>query len=388
LSTRWQHFATNASDFNFVIDKSIPLKNKYFYIIIFGFSTLWALSLFVLQRLLGLDETFHPDALYYLNPQTFSSEMLLKPNDGYVVFIKFFASYDALVAIAVNILAFALANCLIASLAQFRTYKEFLVLLLLSPYRVHLAVHPLKDSLIILFALLGNAAILRAAYCRPNTWKALYIIFLSLSLFSGTLLRSVFIIYLVPLLVFNWFRLQEFKLTSKKLFIFLRSWVLLLSLTFVLLIVLRSPDNLTFLQDRSELGDMGGRFGVGAYDFASFGFPLAPILKSVFWPLMALFPTSLLFLSLSSALISIDYGVHMARSLKMPTRINKFSLFLAFYVIAFIIGMLVSAYTAYARYVLPLSMSLYIIIAFYKTERSSFNQKKVHLGLSGFDKRL
>jgi hypothetical protein len=352
-----------------VIKNYLSPRKKNLHILTFGVSVLWAVSVLVLERLIGIDASFHPDSLYYLDPQTYSEEMLFKPNDGYIVFIRILMGYSANSAIGINILAFSLTNYVIARIANFKTWKEVFLFLLLSPYRSHLAVHPLKDSLVILFVILGLVASLQAASLkRRSTRKVCYILLICAAIIPGTLLRSIFAAYLLPLWIFYVLRLQEIKINSAKFSRFAYSWLLIFLVLVALGFTFKNPEIFIFLQERSDLGDMGGRFGVGAYDFSSFGFPLSGILKSLLWPLMAILPSAFIWLSPSSAMISIDYNANVIKSSKTRTSANKVSIFISFYIISFSFGLLVSAYTAYARYMLPLSLCLYLVVGYHKVK--------------------
>ena len=117
------------SSYTFLLPRNHPKRLPFFGVFLISIS--WAFFFLLLQRLIGIDEFFHPDAAYYFDRDTYSSEMLLRPNDGYVVFAKYALNYGVYAAIAINILSFSLCNYIISALARFKSYKEFFLLLAL-----------------------------------------------------------------------------------------------------------------------------------------------------------------------------------------------------------------------------------------------------------------
>ena len=128
--------------------------------IIFLFSILFALFTLLIERTIGITLDYHPDSLTYLDfsDQTLAKSFVEAPLDfvgSFFYVIVGFLDKNVFIIITINILVFALTNLIIYSAVKNILNKEsnlYLVLSLLlifDPYRAHLSVHVLKDTLII-----------------------------------------------------------------------------------------------------------------------------------------------------------------------------------------------------------------------------------------------
>lgn len=133
------------------------LKNNRPYILIFLVSTVCSILVLYLERLVGIGYDYHPDSRTYLavSGDVFNNALkdpsLLLFNSYYVI-VGLLDKSVALI-LALNILLYSLTNTLIYSkLIKFsKTKLSFfaIVLFLLNPYRLHLSIHILKDTVLI-----------------------------------------------------------------------------------------------------------------------------------------------------------------------------------------------------------------------------------------------
>ena len=136
---------------------------------IFTLSLVAVLFTLVLERAIGIEWDFHPDSVTYATTSHEISQNIL--NEGFssavnnsYYFLCSLLDQNIMVIIVMNMILFALTNLLILKLhikftgdMNLQKYS-LLLLLLLNPYRMHLATTMLKDTLIIflaLFALMG-----------------------------------------------------------------------------------------------------------------------------------------------------------------------------------------------------------------------------------------
>ena len=145
------------------LNRQIPLK---FNIHIFTLSLVAALATLIFERAIGIEWDFHPDAITYAMTSHEISQNIMGGglssaiNNSYY-FICSLLGQSILAIIAMNMIFFALANLVILKLhikftgdVDLHKYS-LLLLLILNPYRLHLATTMLKDTLIIFLALIS-----------------------------------------------------------------------------------------------------------------------------------------------------------------------------------------------------------------------------------------
>ena len=136
---------------------------SYGNIFIFIVSILSSISLLIVERFFGIGWDYHPDAIRYINDSISTANILLDTNPRYIfnnfyyfIVAGFNQNYSLLILL--NILIFAFTNSLLAHfIFQQSSERKFdkkviiflVFLIIFSPYRVHLSIHLLKDTLII-----------------------------------------------------------------------------------------------------------------------------------------------------------------------------------------------------------------------------------------------
>lgn len=132
---------------------------------IFILSLAAALVALVFERTLGIEWNFHPDSVTYATAsheiaQNIRNEGIGSAINNSYYFLCSLLGQSITIIIAMNMILFAITNLVILRLhIQFTGDKELnkyflLLLLVLNPYRMHLATTMLKDTLIILLALI------------------------------------------------------------------------------------------------------------------------------------------------------------------------------------------------------------------------------------------
>jgi hypothetical protein len=116
-------------------------------------------SLFLgLERIIGIKWNYHPDAETYILEGPVVALVLIENGflglfNNFYYIISFLCSANINYLIFLNILFYSLTNVLIFIIFK-RSDKKYLLnlpfwILVLVPYRIHLAVHVLKDTIII-----------------------------------------------------------------------------------------------------------------------------------------------------------------------------------------------------------------------------------------------
>ena len=259
----------------------------------FFYSIIYSLIILFIERKNNIQIDFHPDFTEYFEK---ADEELLNVfienpfqflGKFYYVIVSYFIDNIEFLLI-LNILAYSLTNYIlyliiknIFSKKNF-LYSIFILIVIFNPYRAHLAVHPLKDTLIILslvFSFFSSSIVINFIF-----------------IFLGSMFRLGFYVYLPIFFV---------KFKNKKLAFFI---------FFILSLFLY----LYFGQMISEAfkldADMRNRSFDTVYNFINFDFPFAQILRGITWPviritgLAVLFhPFYFLFLLQSVALMYIIY---------------------------------------------------------------------------------
>lgn len=298
--------------------------------LVFFTSIVAALALWAIENIVGIHWDFHPDAITYT---TDSFEMVGNLLDSgffasfnnYYYFVAAILQQNVILLVTLNVIVYALTNLsifkYIKRIAEFNNIKFdvklllFLTCILFMPYRLHLAVHVLKDTLIIFFLiqlLLKN---------KVN------------SLVSGFFIAGL-----------RLFSLLYISVLIKKKYFYTGAFLI------GIVVIFSNQQVIELIESRNEV-DMVFREFDTVPNFASYGL-LGSLLRAIIWPIFAFSGTYLL-LSPSIAFVPIAIG-SMAMCIvsywayKIPA-INVQSL-----IIFGIIAMLTSGFTTYIRYCFPL----------------------------------
>lgn len=304
------------------------VKNFY----VFFASICLALFTIAIERIVGIDFSYHPDALQYVNREYFNVTDKILLNNTFF-FLAYYLKYPALI-VALNILLYSITNQKIYNY----TKKKFRNLNLALPatlvffmifqlYRLHLAVHPLKDTLVIFLLVFG--------FCG----ESFIVRFISISFLP-------FIRFLGLMYYFVFLRVKKWMF-----FLLLISFFLLLVFFFVLP---ESIDTLLFwhvdfLETRNN-APMGGRWYDEVPKFSELGWQ-GSILRSFFWFIILIFGIFFVWFK-TFLVVPIVYDVIIFRI--WCYRFKKGSIFsLGFLSFMLFLGLWSNSFTAYLRYAVP-----------------------------------
>jgi hypothetical protein len=322
---------------------------------IFLISILFSLLLLLLENSFNINFEYHPDSLTYLNAasEEYLIAFLKNPLNFlgafYYVWVSLFSS-NVIILIILNIFLFALTNSILFS--QVRTiyqkkgplYFISVLIVIFDPYRAHLSVHILKDTMII-FSLV-------------------------ILLFSSSKIISFFGLILGFMLRLGFFIYLPLKLTylNKKNFI----------TTFLIVAIplLYYSDGIVISVMTGQEGDMAFRSFDRVYNFVEFGYPLGDIMRSVAWPIIRL--TGLAFLFHPIYLLFLFQSV----TLMYLFFVNK--IYLSYKIMFFIIplvglAIVTSGYNSYLRWSQPIITTLSIWLACLPVKNFIILEKKLKI---------
>lgn len=301
----------------------------------------------VLERIAGINWDFHPDVITYLTEykSVTGQGVDALPNQLYY-FVTGFVDGSLSILIALNVLAYCTTNLIIANVySNFCRSKgmalqrplAFLVILLFTPYRLHLAIHALKDTFIIL-SLCSFSAFYGRSVFSWLMWIPLLLLRIYAGIYMLIIARGKYIILLTSLAVFSiWFA---------------------------------DLPVLGFIVDRNEAGMHGREFDV-IPSFSEMGLT-GTILRMLAWPLLvvtgayAFLSPALLFLPLAlEAIVSRLWSRHV---------LGHFGLTVGLMLCLAVIAALVNSFTAYLRYVYPVLVTMPIILMREIGTRTSANE--------------
>ena len=283
----------------------------------------------LIERKVGIGWDFHPDVVTYIteNSSVIESGWMALPNQLYY-FIANWVGGDVSILISLNIIAYSLTNVLITKAYLNYSFSntainrgaifKLMVLgwLLFTPYRLHLAIHGLKDSFIILSLCTFSYYHGRTAY----SWLAW-----------------------IPLLLLRVYASFYALLFVRGRFIVLGMLVVLIGITFF------DFSMLEFLQERNET-DMRAREFDTIPPFSELGL-LGTFLRMIIWPLLIV---SGAFAVISPALLFIPVAIEVVLS-RIWSRyvLGNWGLTVGIVLCMMIIAAFVNSFTAYIRYVYP-----------------------------------
>ncbi|KXS31017.1 MAG: hypothetical protein AWT59_2857 [Candidatus Gallionella acididurans] len=305
-------------------------------ILVFLVSLIICIIAIVIERMVGIGWDYHPDVITYITTYKSVTEQGLDalPNQLYY-FITNWVGGSVSLLIALNVLAYCTANMIIANVyydfccVKGRVKRKgsilMLVLLLFAPYRLHLAIHALKDTFIILslctFAAFNGRSIYSWLAWIPLLLLRIYAVFYTLILVRGRML------------------------------------LIIIALAIVLIGFLDLPV-LEVLQDRNEAGMHSREFDV-IPSFVGMGLT-GTILRMIVWPLLVvtgayvILSPALLFIPLAlEALVARVWSRHV---------FGHLGLTIGLIVCLAVIAAFVDSFTAYLRYVYPALVVMPIII--------------------------
>lgn len=316
--------------------------------ICFLLSIVFSTITLLMERLFEIGVFFHPDSRTYLveTPlywETIKQDPLFVFNNGYFV-LTYFVSQKASVLIMINMIAFAVTNIFL--LNKFNDHKlqvagvtkstlfysSFLFFLVIyNPYRLHLSVHVLKDSLILLFLVL--------LFVAPKRSKIIW--------FAQLLLLRIF--------------------SLSYLILFLKGRMLYWFLFFLAIIIIVFGDNVSnfFLEWNDK--DLNFREGVRVPSFQGLGM-IGVVIRMIVWPILML-TGFFIFLTPSLLLLPIAFGSFVLQIWSLVYLKRPAVTLSAFGLLALIAG-LVPGFTSYQRYCLPIITLLPILLLTSKIPKS------------------
>ena len=239
----------------------------------FFYSIIYSLIILFIERKNNIRIDFHPDATEYFEraDQEMLSSFIENPfqflGKFYYVIVSYFIDNIEFLII-LNILAYSLTNYIlyliiknIFSKKNF-LYSIFILIIIFNPYRAHLAVHPLKDTLIILslvFSFFSSSIVLNFIF-----------------IFIGFMLRLGLYVYL-PIFFIS---------IKKKSFFFIFIFLFSITLFYFSSVMFEAIEN---------VADMSNRSFDTVYNFINFDFPFAQILRGITWPVIRITGLAVLF---------------------------------------------------------------------------------------------
>jgi hypothetical protein len=276
-----------------------------------------------LERIIGIKWNYHPDAETYILEGPVVALVLIENGylglfNNFYYIISFLCSANINCLIFLNIIFYSLTNVLIFIIFK-RSDKKYLLnlpfwILVLVPYRIHLAVHVLKDTIIIFSLVL--------ILSRTFFSKLSYIFILLMRVFS--------VFYFIVLIPRKYY--IQLLLISLLLFLFYNDIL-------IEFLAEKNDTNMTFRDfDKVPTFNELGLFGV--------------FIRALVWPIFVM-TGFYLFVSPSVAFFPVAIGAFMIQ-LWCKLYLNIFSLLIEVYFSCFVIGLFVNGFTSYLRYTFPL----------------------------------
>ena len=292
---------------------------------IFIGSIIICIFFFYFERLIGIEQFYHPDSLYYLKNHNNYSNFVNHPEKilftGYH-FLARILNYNYLYLIILNFIIFGLTNILVFNLLlknNLLNFNKLQVLiyssiLFFDPYRLHLTGHVLKETILIFLII--------SFLCFKNLF--IKTIFFFLSLFIKKNIIFYYFIFYADNLIKKFFKI-------KKKIIYVYILILLIFLIFLFFYEFNYFDkehfsifNYFFASKANffetleiwHYRDMTGREYDNIPNFQNVSFPLGLIYKIIAWPVLIfsgifLFLTnSFLFKILGFMMIYLNVGIY------------------------------------------------------------------------------
>lgn len=310
-------------------------KVPHFFII----SILFSLLVLSIERSVNINYDYHPDTLTYLNNSSedliadFYQNPLQFLGSFYYIWVSFFTA-NKIVLITLNIFIYALTNSIMFLLIKeiYRKkgwlYYISVLIIIFDPYRAHLSVHILKDTLIIFSLVLFIFSSSK--------------IISSFGLILGFMLRLGFFAYIPIILIY----------LNKKNFIFITLGIIIPFWYFWGII-------LSGISSGQE-ADMAFRDFDRVYNFVEIGYPLGDIMRSLTWPVIRLTGLAVLF--------HYTYLLFFFQSVALMYLFFANKNYLSYKIIFFIstlagLAIVTSGYNSYLRWSQPIITALSIWLA-------------------------
>jgi hypothetical protein len=300
--------------------------------LIFFLSILACLFVLSVERLIGMEWDFHPDANTYIvySSGTIDSFSIQNYFGGFFYILVDMMNSQIWLIITFNIFIYSITNVALANFFKKNAglhKKQIWILFLLvifNPYRTHLSVQVLKDTLIIFSLVYFFTA------HRIYSWIFLLVAY-------SVSVRAV--IYLTALL------------NKKNLII--------LIIPMVIFLLIQPEDFLPRVLSATDQVDMTFRGFDKVPNFFEFGL-LGAIIRAIVWPF--LFLTGLFFL-ISPALLYLPVAVgSIFLQFWSFKQYGRPALYLQVYLAMGILAFMVSGFTSFIRYTLPLLTILPILV--------------------------
>ncbi len=305
---------------------------------IYILSVLFLLLVSFLESLFGINWDYHPDSVYYLENSANIASGLSYENlsNNLYYYVVYLLDSNNTSLVLLNSLLYILTNKIIYNeyIRNNPSYTKaeiiIILLIILNPYRAHLAIHILKDTIVIFFFILASVGSLKLKLPA-------FIILI--------LVRTASIVYFLPFMIK--------KLKNKTIF-FLS--------TLIIIYIYQNYTNGIF---NLQPVDMRFREFDNIPNFMDQGF-LGAILRFITWPLLLisgcfiLFMPNILVLPIGFSLILIQIW----SILKFKRLYFEFSIIITMGVFAF----LVTGFTSFIRYTLPLVTLIPIFITYKKND--------------------
>ncbi|MFV8366704.1 hypothetical protein [Flavobacterium sp. XS1P27] len=305
-------------------------------IIVFVGSVISSLFFLLIERLAGINWDYHPDADTYVSTYKEMSDVLLENgmlswfNNSYYL-VSYLVDGDISILIAINILAYAITNVIFFNFFDEYLKKNeinnglkslFFIWIFIFPYRLHLSIHILKDSLIILF----YSIIASNIKGRSIAWWPLL------------LLRVFAVFYLIPLLPLKYLKIVVFCLT---------------------IVLLLFPNEIfLLLADKNEVSMTFREFDT-VPTFSQFGV-YGAFIRAIIWPFLTLTGVFLI-LSPSIAFFPVAVGIFFTQAWS-KFFLKKWGVTLGIFLALSTIACVVNGFTSYIRYTFPIIVVLPLIL--------------------------
>jgi len=324
------------------VGRHIGLYNPLF---IFFLSVTACTFMLTIERLLGIEWDFHPDAVTYIETSINTiSTFGLRDIQGasFYLLVDLFDSKISLIIIF-NILVYSITNVMLARFYYksigYRQANLTLILFLLvifNPYRIHLSVQVLKDTIIIfgmVYFLVG----------RMFSWLGFITTYListrSIIYLATCISKGKILVYLIPIICFIVFYL--------------------------------GPDVFLSLLSTEGQVDMSFRAFDSVPNFIEFGV-LGAVMRSILWPFIYLTGT-FIFISPTIMYFPIAIGSFFLQIWHFQ-QYKKLTLYFQVYLAMGLFAFLTPGFTSYIRWVLPLITLLPIFVI--KNDVVHYNKRR------------
>lgn len=300
---------------------------------IFLISISSAVLLLLVERLIGIGWDFHPDSVTYVTESSAVTKSIFEDgwssvaNNGYYI-ISFFLSESILIITSFNLILFSFTNVILANVhwgfkpLNKKSISIVLILLLLNPYRMHLATTMLKDTLIIFLVVISalnfkNFLLLTPFLIALRVASVIY----GLIFIPKKYTKFVIIFFVLLLVMFQGYIFDYLALSND------------VEMRF------RDFDNIPSFQDQ-------GIFGV--------------FVRSIVWPILVS-TGSFVLISPSIAYFPVAVGCLFVQ-LYCYIYIGRWAFTFSIFLPMLIFAALVTGFTSYIRYVYPLMTIIPVVI--------------------------